>query len=214
MEAKALADALHDPFDKASVYIAIAQNLPPEERPPLIINAWTLLRKIEDGYDRASVVIAIAPYLPAPARPDLIKMAHTVIDTISDEYDKASAIGILVPLLTEAEPDAAESEVLPRVVDLVIESLKAGLDAANPQSVKVQRLTQALPVWMQLSGDEQYAVWRMVAGRLKALPLADVLLCLSGLVSILHRMGGDTTVEKITQLLSMQRDKPHPGGKS
>jgi hypothetical protein len=203
-EVQTIADTLHDPLDKASVYIALAQNLPPEERSSFIISAWTLLRKIEDGYDRASALVAIAPFLPAPARADLVKMAREVVEAITDEYDRASAITILVPLLIENDTPQREVQPLPTSVELLERGIKSALDAPN-QFIKLELLAQSIPSWLRLKGDEQYRLWKEIAQRLKTLPLADVLLCLSLIVPVIRALGGEETVEKVTEILSVQR---------
>lgn len=203
-EVQPLADALHDPFDKGSVYIALAQNLPPDQRPPFIVTAWTLLRKIEDGYDRASALVAIAPFLPAPARADIVKMAHEVVEAITDEYDKASAITILVPLLTDQESQSEPVAQLPDALTLLTQGIQTALEISN-QSIKVQLLAESIPSWLRLRREDQYTLWREVVYRLKTLPLADVLLCLSSVVPVIQTIGGDEVVEKVTQILSVQR---------
>jgi hypothetical protein len=205
-EVQILADTLHDPFDRASVSIALAQNLPPQQRPPFIINAWTLLRKIEDGYDRASALVAVAPFLPAPAHADVVKMARDVVDGISDEYDKASAISILVPLLTNPDDQQDIEDNLPDALSILTLALKIALDIPD-QATKARLLAESIPTWLRLGAEEQYKLWREVAHRLKALPLADVLLCLSVIVPVIREIGGDDTIEKVTQVLSVQRGK-------
>lgn len=197
-------DTLHDPFDKANSYIALAQNLPPEQRPQVMGKAWALLRKIEDGYDRASALIAITPFLPPPARPELRKMARSVIDSIQDEYDKASALSILVPLLTDDETDAPPPVALPTPDILLLHALKTALDIPN-QAMRAQLLTECVPLWTRLDPQICYYLWRQYAQRLKTLPLADVLLSLSIIVPVIRVMGGDDALTKIRQLLSTQR---------
>ena len=99
-EIEQITDGFLDAFDKVSVYLALAQNSPPENRPTLITKAWTGLHRIEDGYDRASMIASLAPFLPDRAQKDLATAIETAIDIIDDGYDKASAIRILMPMLS------------------------------------------------------------------------------------------------------------------
>jgi hypothetical protein len=200
-EALALTETLHDAYDKASVYIAFAQNLPRDQRPQYIIKTWTLLRQIDDGYDRASALVAISPFLPDSAQADVLALAHDLIKSIPDEYDKASAITLLAPLLHITPPTATTPTPLPSRFEVVQAAVVAALDVNQPM-FRAQALAECVPLWTILSTSESYNLWQQVAKRLKALPLADVLLCLGTLVQVFRVVATDEQVERITQVLS------------
>ncbi|HEX2618689.1 MAG TPA: hypothetical protein VHL11_01045 [Phototrophicaceae bacterium] len=204
-------DAIHDPYDRVNSYLAVAQHLPPDQRPPIITKAWSLVRKIDDGYDRASAIVAIAPYLPAQTYPDTVKLARGVLDIIGDEYDKASAISILAPLLTDETLLPPLLPHLPTYLEVLTRAVDAIL-AIPQQNLRTQLLAETIPFWLRLNETERFILWRECAVRLKALPLADVLLCLSVIVPVIRVVGGDQNIDKITRLLDAQRDK-QPGSK-
>lgn len=199
-EVQAAADELDEAFDRVIVYIAVAQNLPPDQRPPVISRAWTLIKQIEGGYDSASAIAAIAPFLPNALHPELIQTASSVITSIRDEYDRASAIGILVPLLLTEDPH----EAVPTLPDSYLaleEGLLAALDVPH-QGVRAQLLSESAAVWTEVSYFEQsYRLWCRVALRLAELPLADSLLCLSVLLPVLRALVGDEGIADIARAL-------------
>lgn len=199
-EVHVAAEALGDPFDRVIVYIAIAQNLPPDQRPPIIAHAWALIKEIEGGYDSASAIAAISPFLPASLHPDLIQTAGSVIGAIRDEYDRASAIGILAPLLlTDDHHEAATG--LPDSFLALEEGLSAALDVPQ-QVVRAQLLAESVLVWVEMGYFEQsYRLWRGVAVRLAELPLADAMLCLSVLLPVLRELSGEEGMADIAHAL-------------
>ncbi|MBC8097933.1 MAG: hypothetical protein H7Y11_00695 [Armatimonadetes bacterium] len=205
-DAAQIADVMQDPFDKASVYIAFAQNLPPDQRPHWVANAWRLIRKIEDGYNRASTLVAITPYLPDQAHSDLIKLAHGVVDSIDDAYDLVSAITLLAPLLTDVAVQPTRLPGLPTRFDVLALALSTALDTPH-QALRPSLLAQFTPLWLNQPPADQYDLWGMAVERLKALPLADVLLCLGAMIALLRVMAGETGAAKIIDLLSATRDK-------
>jgi hypothetical protein len=194
------AEALDDPFDRVIVYIAIAQNLPPDQRPPVIAHAWTLIKEIESGYDSASAIAAISPFLPEMLHADLIQTAGSIINAIRDEYDRASAIGILAPLLL-AEDHPESMTGLPDSFLALEEALSAALDTPH-QAMRAQLLGECVTVWMDIGYFEQsYRLWRGVAMRLAELPLADVILCLNALLPILRELSGEEGMADIAHVL-------------
>ncbi|MBC8171236.1 MAG: hypothetical protein H7X77_06175 [Anaerolineae bacterium] len=208
-ELLALVDTLHDPYDRVAVYIALSQNLPPEQRPEIVANAWSLLPHIDDGYDRASALAAIAPYLASSEYPVLVKLTRGVIETIEDEYEQASAIGILASLFSDEHFLPPHPVRLPTTGDIVAYVLASLLETPY-QNIRTQILAETVPFWLRLKEEEQFQLWRDFAWRLKALPLADVLLSLSVIVPVIRAIGGDA--DQITQILNAQRDKK-PGSK-
>lgn len=208
-EMLALAETLHDPYDRVTVYIALSQNLPPEQRPTLIANAWALLPQIDDGYDRASALAAIAPFLASSEYSELVRLTRGVIETIGDEYEQASAIGILASMFSDEHFLPPPPAHLPTLVDIVAYSLNTLLDMPY-QTIRTRILAETVPFWLRLKAEEQFHLWYDFAWRLKALPLADVLLSLSVIVPVIRAIGGNT--DQITQILNAQRDK-QPGSK-
>ncbi len=202
-EVQVAAESLVDPFDRVIVYIAVAQNLPPDQRPPVIAHAWTLIQRIEAGYDAASAITAIAPFLPESARADLAQTASSVIATIRDEYDRASAISILVPLLlTDDQPEP--EHVLPDSYLALEEGLSAALDVPY-QRVRTHLLEEAAAIWAEDGYFEpSYRLWQTVALRLAELPFADSLLCIGALLPVLRILAGDDEIADIARSLLMR----------
>jgi hypothetical protein len=202
-EVQAAAESLSDSFDRVIVYIALAQNLPPDQRPPIIAQGWTLIKQIEDGYDCASAIAAIAPFLPDSARGDLAQTAGSVIATIRDEYDRASAISILVPLLATGDHHEL-SQVLPDSYLALEEGMLAALDVSF-QRLRAQLLEEGAAIWAEDGYFEQsYRLWRIVALRLAELPFADSLLCLAALLPVLRMLAGDEGMADIARLLQLR----------
>lgn len=201
-ESQALVDALDDPYDRVSAYIALAQNLSPEQRPGLIAKAWTRIKDIDDGYDHASALAAISPYLPPAARSDLARAAGMVIGSIMDEYDQASAISILAPLLAEGDTTAAVPA--PDYYAALKDGFTAALSVPQ-QSLRVLALQEGIARWIDITDqDHSYQLWREVAHQLKMLPLPDVLTCLSILMPVIHTLAGDEGLESIAQILGVR----------
>jgi hypothetical protein len=196
LEVQAVADQMSDPYDRVTVSIAVAQNLPPEQRPSIIANAWTLIKQIDVGYDSASAIAAIAPYLPVTAYSDLIQTANGIIAAIRDEYDRASAIGILVPLLLTDDKVEAPS-VLPDSYLAFEEGIAVALSVTQ-QSLRAQLLAESTSFWIQVGYyDQSYRLWRSIAPRLAALPLADALLCLAALLPVMRALAGEENLADI-----------------
>jgi hypothetical protein len=189
-EVHVLAEELDDPFDRVIVYIAIAQNLPPDQRPPIIAHAWTLIKEIEGGYDSASAIAAISLFLPESLHADLIQIAGSVIGAIRDEYDRASAIGILAPLLLADDHHESTAGLSDSFLALE-EGLSAVFDVTN-QALRAQLLRKCVTIWMEIGYFAQsYRLWGVVALRLAQLPLADSMLCLSALMPVLYALTGE-----------------------
>lgn len=198
-EAATLASELEDPYDRVTAYIAIAQHLPPDQRPEIMMKAWELTSSIDDGYDQASALAAIAPFLPESAQADLAQMAGMIIGGIMDEYDQASAISILAPMLADSEVGA----VAP-MLD-AFQALEEGFETAlnvPQQSLRMQLLQEGVQRWVEITNrEQQYSLWKIVARHLISLPLADVLLCLGTLFPVIQTMAGAESLKDIAHIL-------------
>ncbi len=195
------ADALDDPYDRVTVYIALSQNMPPQKRPPILTKAWKQMKFIDDGYDRASALAAIAPFLPQKASKDLAKEATATIDTILDAYDKASAISILAPMLADSENEAFAA--LPDHNEAVEEAIEAIMTIPH-QTVRVELLAQAAHLWQSADdGGRSERLWRKLGGQLATLPLADALRCLGALMPLLRSIAGDKSVKDVARILGV-----------
>lgn len=194
-----LADSITEAFDRVSVYTALAQHLPPGQRQPLIGKAWKQIRRINNGYDRASALVSIAPFLPMQIRESLPQVASKILDSIGDEYDRTSAIGILAPLL--ATNDAALHPALPDYNQIIEKGLQLAFQVSH-QLTRAQVLAQGTLIWQELYADDHsYHLWRNVAQSLSLLPLADTILCLSALMPIIRKLGGDDAVHEVIYIL-------------
>jgi hypothetical protein len=197
------AESLTDPFDRVIVYIALAQNLPPDQRPPIIGHAWTLIRHVENGYDASSAMAAIAPYLPDSMRNELLVTAREAIAAIRDEYDRASAIAILAPLLLADEGQADEAATADRYT-----ALEAGLMAAlevSYQQIRTQLLEKGALIWAADDGVEQsYRLWRKVALRIAELSTVEASLCLAALFPAIRALAGEESMADIARSLFMR----------
>lgn len=200
-EAIDIANTLSEPFDRASAYIAVAQNLPPIERPRIIDEAWSLIKEIDDGYDRASALSAIAAYLPGRMRGELSQAASMAIGSIMDEYDQASAITILAPLLVVEQ--SVQSSELPSAYNAISQAVLSTLDVPQ-QGMRVELLEEAIGLWESLDKERSYDLWRKVAWRMSSLPLADVLLCLGTLTPVIQSLGGDDSLKEIAKILGVR----------
>lgn len=200
-----LAHGITEPHDQASALIALVQRLPPSERVGVIQEAWELIAKIDDGYDRASALVAISPMLPSTLRPELEQHMGMVVGAIMDDYDQASAISLLAPLLTDAIP-ARESDSLPSTDLLVTQGVFTALSIPY-QAARAAVLSESISLWLKLDDSRRYALWREATQRLKSLPLADVLLCLSVLMPVIRVVAGDQYLPKVAQVLGVQHEK-------
>lgn len=199
-DALTIADSLEDPFDRASAYIALAQNLPPAKRPRVIAQAWKLIAKIDDGYDQSSALASIAPFLPQTADDDLAKRANAVVQSIEDEYDRASAITILAPLMAK-KPDFLEARL--DYLSVVRSGISAALEISQ-QSLRVRQVAASCTLWVALDAKSRYSLWCEVSRRMTALPLPDVLLCLGALTPVLGALGGEKRLGDIARILGMR----------
>ncbi|MDQ7025623.1 MAG: hypothetical protein Q9P01_13930 [Anaerolineae bacterium] len=194
---------LHDPIDMFNVYVAVAQYLPPDDRAPLILKAQQKMKRIDIGYDQASAITAIIPFLSDVERAKLPQKVLGIIQVIMDEYDKASAIGLLAPLLAN-EADNLPLSLLPD--SLIV--LRKGLDAAlsvPQQQLRANLLAEGVSLWVDNGdADQTFLLWQQLARRLVTLPLADVLLCLGGMMPLFREIGGDKTIKQIAQLLGIR----------
>lgn len=198
-----MADRLADPFDRTSAYIALAQNLPPEERPQVIRQAWELVMQIEDGYDRASALAAIAPFLPDEMKGGLSGAAGMVIGAIMDEYDQASAITILAPLLAGASDDKANEGEKPDYITAFYQAVHAIIDIPHP-TWRVAQLKECIPLWEELDAERRFDLWTQISPRLANLPLAEAIDCLGTLTPVLEAIGGPDTQRNIARVLGMR----------
>jgi hypothetical protein len=201
-----LASAIEDPFDQVSAFIALIPRLPYEQGRRLLADCWRLIRAIDNGYDAACALGAIALLLPPAAGPDLARSAGMIIGGIMDEYDQASAITLLAPLLAlqgAPAPDDGPGPVPERHT-----ALEHGILAAlrvPDQTQRWQLLGDGAALCADTSDSEQlFALWREIAPRLAALPLADTLLCLSALAPLIQRLGGSEALAAVAALMQQR----------
>ncbi len=200
--AQALAEAIQDVFDRVTACIALAQNLPPADRPAIIARTWTEIKNIENGYDQASALAAIAPFLPAAASEDLARRAGMVIGAIMDDYDQASAISILAPLLTAVQERGMG--VLPSSFTALREGLQLALRVPQ-QALRLQLLEQGMRQWTELFTPEQsYELWRELVPTLTTLPQADALLGLGVMMNTLHHLAGEAGIQDVARVILQQ----------
>ncbi|MFW5772932.1 MAG: hypothetical protein ACOCZH_06360, partial [Phototrophicaceae bacterium] len=192
---------LNEPFDRVTVYIALAQNLPRESRPHVLVPAWQLIDSIDDHYDRASALAAIAPYVPASARPELAARASDVIRLVDDEYDKASTISILASLLVQGEKPSQAA--LPATRAILQTALLAALAIPNNPTLRTQQIGAACLNWRSLDDASRYAVWRAVLPEVAALPLTDALQCLEALLPVVESFGAQR-LDDIVHILGLK----------
>lgn len=200
-EALSIADALEDPFDQSSAYIAIAQNTPADTRKQIIQMAWQLITKIDDGYDRASVIAAITPYLPDDMNDQVARLSADVIRSIDDEYDRASAVTILAPILAQGELLTADIRldrvgILGNVLQAVVEI------PTQQQRVAVLRAT--VPLWVSLDDQARYDLWEKLALPVARLPLADTLYCIGTLTPLLATFVTEADLKNIAHILGLR----------
>ncbi|NJL57973.1 hypothetical protein HC928_24750 [bacterium] len=134
-------------------------------------------------------------------RGDLAHAAGMVVGAIMDEYDQASAITILAPLLAGAEARREGDE--PDYVMAFTEAMLAVMDVPYA-SWRLALIHEAVPLWRELGQAQQYELWRKVAPRLSALPLAEALTCLGAMMPIVESIGGEAAVKDIAQVLGMR----------
>lgn len=197
------ADGFFDAFNKVSVYLAVAQNSPPEERPALIGKAWTRLPYIEDGYDRASMIAALAPFLPDRAQKDLARAIELAIDLIEDGYDKASAIRILTPLLSDS---GGNTNFIPPDMNTALEKgIETAMTISN-QGLRAEYLKQGITLWVNNVRDDErtFNLWRKLVWQLRSLPLADVLLCLASLMPLIKDISEPDGMLKVAEVLGIR----------
>lgn len=203
-EALAIADSIHDPYDVTNAYIALAHKLPPKERSKRLSHARTLIKQIEDGYDHACALTAILPLLDEADHADLESEALAIVNMIEDDYDQASAIGLLAPIVAKTIT-IDEQTPLPESYALIEQGILIALDIPY-QGIRVVTLQKAMHAWARLDKMQRYALWIVVARRLKTLPLADVLLCLDVMVTVIEAMAGDTFSQELIRILSTGRN--------
>ena len=196
------ADYFFDAFDRVSVYLAIAQNSPPENRPSLILKAWTGLHRIEDGYDRASMIAALSPFLPERAEKDLAIAIETAIDIIEDGYDKASAIRILMPMLS----GGSDGNYVPPDV---ASALEKGIETAvmiPDQALRADYLARGISLWVNYVNDEERSLilWGQLLWHLRTLPLSDVLLCFAAMMPLLQQLIDPEMMQQVTDVLGIR----------
>lgn len=200
--ALSIARAMEDPFDRVSTYLALVKNLTGAQHWAILQDCWQLIKLIDNGYDAASALASIAPLLPPTAARDLAQAAGMIIGSIMDDYDQASAIGLLVPLL--ANP-AGNPAVNPPDRDAALEiGLRAALSV--PQTaLRAQLMSAGARLWADsIEAEQGLQLWRGMLLRLAQLPLADALLCISALQPVIHKLGGNTALNGIAQMLEMR----------
>lgn len=198
-----LADGFDDAFNKVSVYLAVAQNSPPEARPTLIGKAWTRLPQIEDGYDRASMIAALAPFLPDRAQKDLAKAVESAIDIIEDGYDKASSIRILTPLLSDT--NNSNNYIPPDMTTALEKGIETSMLIQN-QILRAEYLEQGIILWVDNvhDKDRSFNLWRKLVWQLRSLPLADVLLCLASIMPLIKEVSEPDVINKVAEVLGIR----------
>ena len=202
VDVELIADYFFDAFDRVSVYLAIAQNSPPENRPSLIIKAWTGLHRIEDGYDRASMIAALAPFLPDRAEKDLAIAIETAVDIIEDGYDKASAIRILMPMLS----GGTDENFVPPDIESALEK---GIETAvmiPDQTLRADYLARGISLWVNNVNniERSFNLWRQLLWQLRDLPLSDVLLCFAAIMPLLQQICDDEMMLQVTDVLGIR----------
>lgn len=201
-----LTDKLDDPVDRFNVTVIVVQHLPPEQRPPLVAKAWSLLRRIEDGYDRATALAALAPFMPVNMAEDMTLVAVNAIQDIPDEYDKASAISLLVPLVSDDE--IGQWSTLPDGVTAIKRGLEAAL-LAHQQGLRGHLLAQGVALWVDHADAEQsFSLWKQMVRRLVTLPLSDVLICLGALLPLIRQFAGHDGWQAVAEALGIKSDLP------
>lgn len=202
VEVESLADAMIEPFDQVTVYLAVAQNSPPEKRPTLISKAWKRLQQIEDGYDRASMIASIAPFLPETTNGELAQAISDSIDIIQDGYDKASAISILTPLVTDGSNGTRVN--LPDTAKALEKGIETAISIPN-QILRGQYLTEGAQMWVNLHDkNRSYNLWRHIIWQFRSMPLADVLVCMASLMPILKEICDRETLQRIAEVLGIR----------
>lgn len=196
-----VADALEEPFDRVTAYIALTQNMPPEKRPELIDKAWALIDTIDNGYDRSSALAAIAPFVPENRQETLAERAHRVIEEIEDEYDQGSAISILAPLLVHGK-EVTTSPMLDSYAMLKTAVLTA-LDIQQ-QSARLFAVQETIALWNDLDPEKRFTLWKDVCTRLSQLALPDTLLILGALEPVFRGIGGDKSLRDIAHILGIR----------
>lgn len=204
-EALQITHHLEDAFDRVTAYIALAQNLSPQDRPQIIQKAWQDNHHIDDGYDRSSALVALEPFLPETMNNALAQTALQVIRSIEDEYDRASAITILAPLLAKGDKAPyAERDTTHLTV------LKSGFQAAlhiQPQPLYLQQLQSGIHLalnQMELEKDDCYALWTDITQHMVNRPLSDVLIGLSALIPLLSTFLSDEELKTIANILGVR----------
>ncbi len=202
-EVESIADGFFDPFDKVNVYLALAQNSPPENRAAFIAKAWTRLHQIEDGYDRASMIASLAPFLPDRAQKDFARVIEAAINGIEDGYDKASAIRILTPLLST---DSNHNNYIPPDMQTALEK---GIETAvliTDQLLRTEYVGQGITMWVNNVNDKgrSFNLWRQLVWQLRSLPLADVLTCLSAIMPLIKEICEPDVMLSVAEVLGIR----------
>jgi len=202
-EVEEMADGFFEAFDKVNVYLAIAQNSPPENRATLIAKAWTRLHQIEDGYDRASMIASLAPFLPNRAQKDFARVIEAAINGIDDGYDKASAIRILTPLLSA---DGGNTNFIPPDMQTALEK---GIETAlliPDQMLRADYLGRGIIMWVNNVSDKgrSFNLWRQLVWQLRSLPLADVLLCMSAIMPLIKEISEPDVLLRVADVLGIR----------
>jgi len=202
-EIEEIADGYFDAFDKVNVYLAIAQNSPPEHRAGLIAKAWTRLHQIEDGYDRASMIASLAPFLPERAQKDFARVIEAAIHGIDDGYDKASAIRILTPLLST---DSTSNNYIPPDMQTALEKGIENAIMITDQLVRADYVERGIQMWVNNVSDKgrSFNLWRQLVWQLRSLPLADVLLCLSAIMPLIKEIAEPETLIQVAEVLGIR----------
>jgi len=197
-----LTDKLDDPVDRFNVTVMVVQHLPPEQRPPLVAKAWSLLKRIEDGYDRATALAALAVFMPANLAEDMTLVAVNSIHDTPDEYDKASAIAMLVPLVSDDE--IGQWSTLPDGITAIRRGIEAVL-LTHQQGLRAELLARGISLWADHADAEQsFILWKQVVRRLVTLPLSDVLVCLGSLLPLIGQFAGQEGWQFVAEALGIK----------
>ena len=203
VEALTMTDALDDPVNQVSGYVALAPKLSTENKQTAIAKAWKLIKKIDEGYDRSNALLSISTLLPPSAHDDLAREASEVIQSIGDEYDRASAIRQLAPLLAQGRKKVIPVAELFDKFSLIHDALKAVLDIPQ-QSVKIHHLGQVAAAWVTLEANPRFALWQDMVPRLAKLPYADVLLAIKALLPVIESFLSPEQQQEIAEIIRLR----------
>lgn len=201
-EALMIVEGITKALDQINVYVCLAEQLPFEQRAPLLDKALIRLKRITDAYERASAMVVMMPYLEEDVRVKLRMEVYQMIERTGDAYDKANTIALLAPLL-EGETLESGSQ-FPDVLTAIEKGFERALQVPW-QATRADLLQTGALLWVQFSDVEaSYGLWKFIAPRLISLPLADVLLCLEAIRPILQQIAGKDYSKAVAYILGIR----------